>query len=110
MIPEIVLRKIYWYEWKYKINQLNAEYHDKVRPLWSEERSNIKTSSIMFYKKDFPDTFLYNKRHLLNDSKYDTPIYTCRQYDENGYFKKVAKTPKNYEYSGLSSIAYRNSR
>jgi len=90
MIPEIVVRKIWWYEWKMKQREICEEY--RVKYYYRYETGETITISVGKYINIYNwrklESVIMNKNYLFN-------IYNYKD-------KVVGDLSKNYTYSNGS--------
>jgi len=89
MIPEIVVRKIWWYEWKIKQREICEEYIERYYYGYGYGYGE----SIVMKKGNLSAYNWRNLSGLMED--YNTYIYDCKNFSN----KKVGELPKNYRYS-----------
>jgi len=108
MIPEIVVNKIWWYEWREKMREICEEYRKKIRNNDSIYEKIESEGTVINYGKhymkygnisyNYNNIFPYNWRKLESNLLFGGNIYN---YRTSGV---VGKLLKNYIYSNGDSI------
>lgn len=89
IFPLIIIKKINWYIWRNKMNNLNEEY---IYKRTIDKVGYLRILCKLGYWKQ------YNWRILATMTTYD---YCITEIDEKTrwYWKKIADLPKRYVYS-----------